>query len=201
MLEAMQKPASFIETCLSEIGNALIDAVGRAGLHLRPDTLTKTAAARLRAAMHLIESLLRRTLVLLAAETDIGPVAPARTSRPGTQGQRPRAGYQFCYVPEYRYDGAWLDEVHGRPGRAAAGAIRIAPFLHRWRTLTALIENPERAARRMAHALRRSARAGNPKPICPPHQARHRLSAELGLIAGLLPVRVNCALDAWFDSS
>ena len=61
----MDRMQGFVETGLATAARALQAAGDRAGLHLAPDTLTHTAARRLRSSLRAIETLVRRLLVLI----------------------------------------------------------------------------------------------------------------------------------------
>ncbi len=195
----MDRNESFIKEGLKQVRSALMVAMGRDNVHLKPGTISRAAAARLRSALSVLETLVRRLILLIAVELDLAPSAPAR---PGErkQASRTRGLRGFILIPVYRYDGVALDRLRGNSRAASCGEVSTAPLLHRWCTLTALLNAPERAAHRMARMLQRSRRENLPPPLCLPQPRRHRLHPELGLIAGLLPARVNRALRDWFDS-
>ena len=197
----------FIEAGLAAIRDTLVAAADRAGLTLNHYPITRTAARRFRSRLRLLERLLRRLLVLMAARLDIEPArsAPAPVSTPhparpapaqAGAGPRPRG---FALLPPLRYDAEAIAALRARP-RAAPKPPAIAPLLHRYRTLLARLEAPDRLARRMARHLARLKRAGEACPVCWPLDGLHRLDAGLGLIAAALPHAIAEALSGWYDS-
>ena len=63
-----------------------------------------------------------------------------------------------------------------------------------------MIEDPARAARRMARLLAREKQAGALKPICVPQERLYRFDAEFGLIAAALPGLVSEVMPTWYDT-
>jgi len=103
-------------------------------------------------------------------------------------------------MPIYReYNLAYLKALGERP-RPPAEPVPAAPWLHRWRTLSALLRSPEQAAIRMAKLLRKIKRTGGLRPHAMPIERSYRLPAEPALIAGILPDMVNDGLQAYWDT-
>lgn len=218
---AMSRPG-FIEAGLAAMRDALEIAAERAGLILQRYELTRAAARAFRARVRELETLLRRLLVLMAAEIEVratdtprllaeaGPPCHSTPHQdtPGAgeacwpadprQNRRP-GGYRFVLLPVLTFD---LDA----PDRFA-GLVRTAPkppdrtpLMHRYATLRALLSNPAPLARRMARHLARLKAAGEPKPVCLPQPGLHRFEAALATFALALPLEIAEALGGWYDS-
>ncbi len=204
MVCRMDRMQGFVETGLATAGRALQAAGDRAGLHLAPDTLTRTAARRLRSSLRAIETLVRRLLVLIAASLELedrkGPASPARDSQSPARlpGRRARV---FELMPPATFDPEAFQRMAATPAQAQhRNYTGIRLLLDRFHTLRAVIEDPARAARRMARLLAREKEAGALKPICMPQERLYRFDAEFGLIAAALPGLVSEVLPAWYDT-
>ena len=209
----MTRPG-FIEAGLEAVRGALQAAADRAGLTLRHYEITRAAARRFRAQVRLLETLLRRLLVLMAASLDAVPARTASATSPltpakaGASGRTDDRSAQPPKTPRYRgfallppatYDAARFALLRARP-RATPTPPEIGPLLDRYRTLIGHLAHPDRLARRMARHLARLKRAGEPRPVCLPMDGLHRLSPALGLIAAALPAEVSAALATWYDT-
>lgn len=196
----MKQVDGFCGEGLEAASELLADAAARAKLHLRPETITRTAARRLRASLAFAERLIRRLLVLLALEVELAPAAapPPRDQETRTGLRAPRG---FQYLPAERAPSGFLDPWADRPEGQPRNQTEIIPLLYRWKTLMALLEDPERAARHMARRLRAARKSGELAPFCWPEERLHRQPARAALVAGALPDLLNPALKAWFDSS
>ncbi len=195
----MIQMSGFLREGFGAVSAAVAEAAARVNLHLAPGTITRTAALRLRASLALTERMVRRLLVLLSFEVELAPLAE-RTPAPARERMRMPSARGFAYFKAERYNAGFLDTCANRAEHPRPRPIKIAPLLHRWRTLTALLEDPSRAARHMARRLDRLRRAGEPKPWCWPETRRDRMPYALALIAGILPQKVNAALAGWYDS-
>ena len=213
----------FIETGLNAIRDALVAAADRAGLTLAEKHVTRHAARRFRSTVRQLENILRRLIVLLAAQLDLAPAPPraphrndplnpakAGTSLGQVQPQdtpRPKTPrpYHFALTPKAGFDPDKLIALRERQKAGLAQSYRnctgIRPLLDRFQTLMRHLDRPERLARRMARHLARLRAAGEPRPICPPPQQTHRLGHELGVIADYLPFAIGDALAGWYDTS
>ncbi len=215
----------FIEAGLRAARQALLAAADLAGLTLRHYPVTRTAARRFRVRVRLLESTLRRLLVLMAASLNVEPARhrkhPVFPAKAGTSGDKPapprsdagtpppewpalaQAGVEaaapFILIPHVRYDGARLEALRARP-HAVPRPVDIAPLLHRYRTLMHHLTHPGRLARRMARYLGKLRSEGHARPLCPPEPRAARLGTELGLVVSLLPGAVSKALDSWYES-
>lgn len=198
----------FIEAGLAALRDALETAAERAGLILRRYKLTRTAARAFRAKVRQLETVLRRLVVLMAAEIETAKINPLIPAKAGTSYSEPAPSQSapkkprprgFVLIPNSRYDPEKFEALRALP-RGAPKPVDETPLVHRYDTLRALIENPHALARRMARHLARWKAAGDSKPHCPAQPGLHRLSAELGAIASLLPRAVNDSLKNWYDS-
>ena len=180
---------------------ALEDAVARAGLHLKPTTLALSTLRRARRTVKLVETVLRRLILLIAASLDLPDVTPRKSAdadRKRTHVARPRG---FVLVPPLGGDVSRLEglERHRRlpeRDRNATGTL-----LERLETLFRLLDDPSQAARRMARIIARLKAQRVMKPVVPPQVGLFRERADFSLVAEALPGRVNRALEGWYDSS
>ena len=206
----------FIDAGLAALREALETAAERAGLILRRYRITRTAARAFRAKVRQLETVLRRLVVLMAAEIETAVIPETAKPLSGTPSSetapsedasahpepsrrtstRPRG---FILIPNSRYDPEKFEALRALP-RGAPKPVDETPLVHRYDTLRALIENPQALARRMARHLARWKAAGDSRPHCPAQPGLHRLSPELGAIASLLPRVVNDSLKDWYDS-
>ena len=203
----------FIDAGLAALRDALETAAERAGLILRRYKLTRTAARAFRAKVRQLETVLRRLVVLMAADIEIANINPLIPAKAGTSSSqtapsqdissaepsrrtRPRG---FILIPNSQYDPEKFEALRALP-RGVQKPVDETPLVHRYDTLRALIENPHALARRMARHLARWKAAGDSRPHCPAQPGLHRLSAELGAVASLLPRAVNDSLRGWYDS-
>lgn len=204
MVRCMERMQGFVETGLAAAGRALQAAGDRAGLHLAPDTLTRPVARRLRSSLRVIETLVRRLLVLIAASLELEdrnrsarPVRDRQTSAP-VPGRR---ACVFELMPPATFDPATFERMDATAAHAPhQNYTGIRLLLDRFHTLRAVIEDPARAARRMARLLAREKEAGALKPICLPQERLHRFDPEFGLIAAALPGLVAEVLPVWYDT-
>jgi hypothetical protein len=206
----MQDTSSFAAAGLRAIGEGLADLAFRGGLERARVTLSRTLALKIRARLRLLETMLRRLLVVMASALDVRPAikAPVIPAKAGTSCNKtepseslmPRPRKKgFALMPCER-DRPGLDPSVFETSARTRRAIEIAPLLHRYRTVLALLEDPDRAARRMARRLARLRAAGAHRPIFLAQAFTHRLGVELGLVAEVLPALANRALSGWNDS-
>ncbi len=168
----------------TRLGLGLHDRVlSRDDAHLTPLSLTRAAAQRLKAGIRALEAYLRRLIVYLALQ--IEPDLPQdRTEVP--LYHRPRAtrapGFRFR---SFERTGPPLSLVFpgcdmARHGQAK-GLIPADPLLSRLRHLKALLEAPDKRARRLAFHLARK----RPGLIAPPGFAarfRSRYGTEISAL-------------------
>ncbi|HIG21062.1 hypothetical protein [Henriciella sp.] len=193
-----------------------------AGLSSGDGGLGRRLYAQLRARLILIETLLRRLLVLMAASIEVSvkmPVIPEAAkplsgtsanqiapSQPPSAPSHPKHPRKrgFPYLPRLRERTppgsdlfALLSAEHSGPRPAFRSKT---PLAHRYCTIMGVLRRPERAARRMAFTLARLRAAGAPRPLCLTPLNLKRASEEISLIAATLPERVARALVGWYDT-
>lgn len=200
----MTEMTGFLQAGLAAVTAALEDAGERANLHLHPGTLPRSWAQRLRAKLRELETVLARLIILLAASIHL-PVLPL-AAPPVRPRARSRHNRLRCYsvklmpltpVPPLP---AYVAELSRAASLQRAAPVPAAPFLHRLTRLLALAEAPEKAARRLAHRIARLKHRAVDRPVWFPQLNLHRLQAELGLIAGVLPRMLREAHASWYDS-
>ena len=197
---------TFFEQAFRAAGEALLDAAGKAGLHMRPATLTRSARARCMASFRLIAAIVRRLLFLLALEIELAPLRP-RPARPavlaeGVEDVTASFGPQhtgFGLSPHL--SGPFPDSFRTFSGPRPGGQVPAGPLLARWAQLYRVLKDPDASARRLARTIERWRKAGEPAPMCAPLPGARRLGPELGLVSSLLPQLVGRALQAWKDTS
>lgn len=201
----MSNLTGFVAEGFSAVRDALDTAATRANLHLRPETISRAAARRVRATLKRVEAILRQLLVLLAAE--IGPLPAVASTAPQTSARTPRTPApgtrrtSFVLMPVYRYDGAALEALQARPRKMHRAHTVTTPLLDRVETIRRLLDNPWPAARRMACLISRLKREGAPEPIIGAQDRLHRYGTAFGMVAHALPERVKTAFRAWPDTS
>ncbi|MEZ5954466.1 MAG: hypothetical protein R3C13_09205 [Hyphomonas sp.] len=202
---------AFFATAFEQARLALTDVIGKAELHLKPRTLTRTLARRTRARLKLLESIVRRLIVLLALSLAPSPdrVAPKRTKDQrsvteivedvtATFPQLPVYRLNLLgRVTYYRMDSAGFPE---RLARRTGPALALPLMVHADALLRLLLA-PERHAARLARRLRRERGQGMTRPLCPPLSGVHRLRPELGAISAGLPTMIVAAWDRGTDTS
>ena len=210
----MQDTSSFVAAGLRALREEMADLDFMAGLSSGEGGLGRRLYAQLRARLILIETLLRRLLILMAASINI-PIIPAKagTSDSQTAPSRPTATPShpknprrrgFPFLPRLRERTpsgsevfALLSAEHSGPRAAFRSKT---PLVHRYCTIMDVLRRPDRAARRMAFTLARLRAAGAPRPLCLTPLNLKRVSEEISLIAATLPERVARALVGWYDT-
>lgn len=213
----MQDTSSFVTAGFKALRDEMADLDFRAGLSRKEVKLSRRLYTHVRARLKWVETLARRLLVLMAAaaglQAQIRPrIRPAKAGAsfdkpvPDPAGAaHPRPGSRgFALMPSMGAFRPLDPSVFAPDGGERAGRARrplaIAPLVHRWRTLCALLEHPDAAVRRMARLLARLRADGAPRPLCLIEVPARRLPAELGLLAISLPGAIAKALSAWYDT-
>lgn len=206
----------FIRDSFNAMIGALQCAAERAGLITRHAPVTRAAARRFMSRLRQLETVLRRLLVLMAAELDLGvkplipeeagissnQTAPSQTSSAHPERARKTGtrtpGFPLLRIlrPYTAEDAARLSALPRRAPRPVDETLLV----HRYCTLLKHLQHPERLARRMARHLARLRAAGEIRPTCEPQPSLHRLSPELGALAACLPAMIAAALSDWYDS-
>ncbi|QYJ00665.1 hypothetical protein KUV46_15225 [Thalassovita mediterranea] len=225
----MQDTSSFVAAGLRALREEMADLDFMAGLSSGEGGLGRRLYAQLRARLILIETLLRRLLVLMAAsiEVSIKMAVPHPEPVEGPEAAQPLSGTScsntaptqptptpshpkhprrrgFPYLPRLREctpPGSDLFALLSAEHSGPRPAFRSkTPLVHRYCTIMGVLRRPERAARRMAFTLARLRTAGAPRPLCLAPLNLKRASEEISLIAATLPERVARALVGWYDT-
>jgi hypothetical protein len=195
----MSQPTGFIEEGFAAMRAAVVETMDRVGRDFKP-ALSRRLAQSIRAQIRLIETMLRRLLVLLAAETELNPPAPAGPA-PRTRAPYKAMPRGFQIAPQTRYDAGALEKLRAEgANRAGQNCTATAPLLHRLTVLLRHLDHPVPLARRMGRMLEQQKADGDPRPIVMAQAGLHRLHHRIALVAEVLPEKVNTALRQWFDS-
>nr|WP_321439859.1 hypothetical protein [uncultured Hyphomonas sp.] len=204
----MDDQTDLLEQGFTGLRNDLLDTLGEANLHLQPETITRTLHARVRAKLKVIETLLRRLILLLAMTLELAPVRPraARPAAPLPEGvEDVTASFRAHLPPQYRM--VLMPPPSRAPGEFSAlaparrtGPVLAMPLLRRAAGLLKVIKQPDAAARRMARLIERMKTRGDVRPYCLPIAGRHRLRPDLALLAGAIRLKANAALADWPDN-
>jgi|GEM_PF-1722470 len=218
----MQDTSSFVAAGLRALREEMADLDFMAGLSSGEGGLGRQLYAHLRARLILIETLLRRLLVLMAASIEVSvkmPVipeaakplsgtssnqtAPAQPTPTPSKPKHPRRR-GFPYLPRLRERTPPGSDVFALLSAECSGPQAVfrskTPLVHRYCTIMGVLRHPERAARRMAFTLARLRAAGAPRPLCLTPLNLKRAGEEISLIAATLPERVARALVGWYDT-
>ena len=224
----MQDTSSFVAAGLRALREEMADLDFMAGLSSGEGGLGRRLYAQLRARLILIETLLRRLLILMAASIEVSvktrtphpqPVIPEAAqplsgtsssqtapSQPTPTPSHPKHPRKrgFPFLPRLRERTPPGSEVFALLSAEHSGprpAFRPkTPLVHRYCTIMGVLRRPERAARRMAFTLARLRAAGAPRPLCFMPINLKRAGEEISLIAATLPERVARALVGWYDT-
>ncbi|WP_018148704.1 hypothetical protein [Henriciella marina] len=195
----MTQPTSFIEEGIAAVRDAVVETMDRVNVDFRTD-VTQAVARYARRQIKLLETMLRRLLVLIAAEIELAPAAPAEPSASkGTSRHTNASAFQL--VPSRGPDNGMVERLREIPAEPARPNTASAPLLHRLGVLLRHLDNPEPLARRMAHMLSAASADGDPRPHVPPQSGLTRVPPRLALMAHALPVHTDEALRKWFDTS
>ena len=212
----MTEASDILVQGFGQVGLDLSDLMGRTGLHLKPDTVTRSLRARVRARLRVLETILRRLIFLMAMRLTPDPVSqnpltqyPARTGAAPPDGVEDVTASFRAHQPEYCMalmgrPGGGLDNLADgdRKGRRAdpPGPVAAAPLLAWIAGLQQILKDPDPIVQRMARLIAQMKARGEGRPYCAPFAAGHRLPPELALVAGLLPGLINGALALWPDT-
>lgn len=162
--------------------------------------LSKTARRRCLAELRQFGLMLRRLITLMAFALGLQPLA----SREGRNWFREEAaqpeprGYAFRLSPSV----AGLPPALLCPtyDRFMPRTVPVAPVIAGWNALLDAVKHIDRKAARLARTLQRQRASSLPRPYILPMANMHRLTAELGLIAGALFVQLREAFADWPDT-
>lgn len=201
----MSVDQAFFEQGVRAAVEAMADAVGKAGLHLRPASLSRAAHRRCMKAFRQIAAIVRRLIFLMALQVELPPPRPRapRTAapQPGVEdvtasfGPQPRG---LRLAP--RISGVYPECFRGVSGVRPGGPVPAGPLLARWAALHRVLKDPEASARRLACTIERWRKAGEPAPQCWPLGFEPQLPRELSMVATVLPQLIRRGLAPWNDT-
>lgn len=132
----------------------------RDNLHLAPKTISKAVAKRMRVGLLYMQAYLRRVLILMALQIE-HTLPRDMTERPiFNHGRvirlRPATKSFSVFAGERAPPDLWTAPKHSLPKhREPRADILAAPLLEQWRSLKALIADPDARAKRLAYTLAR----------------------------------------------
>ncbi|WP_139792384.1 hypothetical protein [Henriciella litoralis] len=199
----MENMLAFIKNGLATLKDALQDAWGLADIDLYPTAVTHAAARRLSASLRFVTRLLRRVLVLMALEIEVELSAKPKPENPGDPAsQAPQLiGPSFAYLVADRLDPNAPRAPETRPSTAHLDPPDLTKLHQRYQLLKAMLENPAKAARRMAFRLRRLRANGEMRPVCTYEKRPRRNWQKLDGLPNLLAFELNAGLRRFFSSS
>lgn len=196
----MTDQAAFLSHAWHVVARALVYAGVAADIDLHPATLLETVKRRCLAELRHLTVLIRRLIFLMALGMEVAPV-PAREGRNWFRDEdaasAPRSRSLRIAPAPYGLPPACLRTAYSP---AQPGPVEAAPVVARWYLLLNAVKYRERRAKRLARTLLRWQAAGEARPYVPPAARTHRVPYDLGLIAGVLPVLLNRALQVWPDT-
>ena len=184
----MAQTDDFIQHGLAAARDALMDVAGRANLHLKPETLTKSARSRCMGRFRALMTVIRRLILLMAFEVELSPlrqrakksVSPSDSAEDVTTSFGPQTAPLRLAPGRVPVAG---DPFSGSGRVMMPGPVSAVPVIARWAALYRLLEHPGRAAKRLARTLERWRAAKEPPPHIQSGGAMYRFGAELGLVA------------------
>jgi hypothetical protein len=203
----MDAQTDILKRGLEQAGLAVMNASTLANLHLEPKRIARSLARRVSGRLHLLETIVRRLILVMA----LG-LSPARAlPRPASTAPEPDLpeGVElaiFPRVPTRRLTLLPARQViegpSGFPDSSSTSYGPISPrkLLARIAALRRVIAAPEAHALRLARTLKRLQKNGEPKPMVGPAESAYRLSPELGAIASMLPSQISAGLESWESS-
>lgn len=192
----------FTSCALHEVRRSLAELIVWAGLHRKPETVSQAVARRVKAQMKMLETILRRLIMLIALTLTLAPVKPRAPKQAKedddqivTKSHPPYSFGLSGQVQVYTLDGPAFPDGE----RQASGPVPTAGLLRRYAAFARILKNPDRYARRVARSLERLRAAGEPRPLCLTLDTR-RLHPELGVMASGLPMMLAAAFSRWNDT-
>ena len=202
----MDAQTDILERGLEQAGLAVLDASALANLHLGPKQIGRRVAQRISGRLKLLETLVRRLILVLALNLSLAPTAPpASRAAPKPEPDLPD-GVELAIFPRLYPKRLNLlparqsfEAEGGFPASSSRATGPVSPhrLMVRIAALQRVIADPDGHALRLARHLRRLQERGEPRPVIGPAPRAFRLSPELGAIATLLPVQIQAALETW----
>lgn len=201
----------FVDLGLSEVRIAVAEVVAMTDLQLGVRKITRSLAQRAGARLRMLETIVRRLIMLLALslKLEASPPRPARkTAAAGPLAGLPE-GTQLAVFPRaavrrlallprkqaFTGSGPFPDSLR------TSGPVFSDKLRDRVIALQRILAAPEAHAIRLARHLRRIRAAGEPKPYVAPMASAYRLRPELGALSVILPEQLNAAFELWDNSS
>ena len=208
ILPAWTRKRTFSNAGWNRPGLAVLDASALANLHLGPKQIGRRVAQRISGRLKLLETLVRRLILVLALKLSLVPAAPPAPRAEPTPKPEPDLpdGVELAHFPRlYPKRLNLLPARHpfeaegGFPASSSRATGPVSPhrLMVRIVALQRVIADPDGHALRLARHLRRLQERGEPRPVIGPAPRAFRLSPELGAIAALLPVQIQAALETW----
>ena len=200
---------NFISQALRVISVAVVHVIGMTDLHVRTTPLPQRLASRARSRLRALEQMLRRVITLMALGL-LGQVQSvpkpcprvrvvAGPSKPFSRRVPKLPEERAPLMPPYRGGGCGDVDFSALPKSKPGKPVPIYKLVAHIALLQRVLENPEPSARRLAiHYARLKKLDASPTP--PPEIPFRRVSAELALVAGALPMELTRALAVWHDS-
>ncbi len=208
----MDETGDFFSEAVNTARDVLVELVTRAGLHLRPEILSRGMARQCRVRLTFLMNYIRQLIFLMAAgmiET-LPPVKPragvVRAKLPdgvedvtasflAASGPRP---WRFALAPAQYTPMPEMQDISGKP---APDEVPVGRFIEKVIVLGRILSDPAPHAKRMARALRRWRTAGEMAPVSLQAVPRFRAGRLAESFAQVLSVRLNDALAAaWNDT-
>lgn len=208
----MDETGDFFSGAVNTARDVLAELVTRAGLHLRPELLSRGMARQCRVRLSFLMNYIRQLIFLMAAGmidalTPVKPQAGATRAKlpSGVQdvtasfvaasGPRP---WRFALAPAQYVPIPDMPDISGKP---APDEVPAGRFIEKVIVLGRILGDPAPHAKRMARALRRWRTAGEMAPVSLQAVPRFRAGRLTESFAQVLSVRLNDALAvAWNDS-
>lgn len=214
----MTRSGDFISLGLHEAGEAVTDVVAMANLHLGPKRLSRRLAQRASGRLKLVETIVRRLVLLLALSLRLAPVRKRPAPGPDTAQSTATAqdalpdGVEIALFPRLRprrlallprpqrFEETGPFMVQFQPGIRPAGPVSPVRLMARIAALQRVLAAPDAYAKRLARSLHRLKASGEPRPAIGSAAGAHRLRPELGALSTMLPGLLGAALETWETS-
>ena len=203
----MDAQTDILKRGLEQAGLAVLDASALANLHLGPKRIGRGVAQRISGRLKMLETIVRRLILVLALNLTLGPAAPrAAPAGPKPELELPE-GVELAIFP--RLSPRRLKLLPARQtiegdfpdiSRTISGPVSPRRLMARIAALRRVIADPDGHAIRLARTLIRLQKKGEPRPAVGAAQSAFRLSPELGAIATLLPAQIKAGLESWESS-
>ncbi|MAB09703.1 hypothetical protein [Hyphomonas sp.] len=208
----MDETDDFFSEAVNTARDVLAELVTRAGLHLRPEILSRGMARQCRVRLTFLMNYIRQLIFLMAAGM-IDTLAPVKTragagraklpdgvedvtaSFLAASGPRP---WRFALAPGHY---APMPDMPDIPRKAMPDEVPAGRFIEKVIALGGILADPAPHAKRMARALHRWRTAGEMAPVSLQVIPRFRAGRLAESFAQILSVRLNDALTvAWNDT-